>query len=374
MRHAPLQIRSALLAAWSDLGQAALPLPEHQEPRLRGLALSGTNSPRHLSGTDSPETERSDFGCADDCIAALIQMSQHHDRPETESAWDAAMPPMARELVSLSLRSPEQRDTVRAAASTLLADGAGIVEADPQYGRTVLHWVALMGNATIVDLVLRRCQAELIERTDFDGNTPLALVAWLRVAKRGIVRPIATAEVVDVLVQHGAKLAALPDHGSELLYMSGLTPALAQRLVAMGVPVDGNGKEPDTPMLRACWRGNWILAEALVELGANVRARGRWRGTALHMVNLPEALARRLLLKGADPNARDLIGQTPLMVCCEANDVPLAQLLLQFGAWVDERSHSGTSVLDIAQSAGGALEQLIREALMLQPALKLASE
>jgi ankyrin repeat protein len=373
LRLASLHIRSVLAVAYSDFGRAANPLTEHQEPQLRVLSESGAAFPQ-MTGTDSPEDFGSSVSNSDDCIAALIQMSQHHDRPENDSAWEAAMPALAREMVALSFRSPAQRDAVLAEASSRLSAGDNLAETDPHYGRTVLHWVALMGNATITDFVLRRGGAALIEHTDFDGNTPLALVAWLRVAKRGIVRPIATVEVVDVLIQHGAQLLSLPDRGCELLYMAGLTPELAQRLVAIGVPVDGKGKEPDTPMLRACWRGNWSLAAAFVELGANVQVYGRWRGTALHMVQLPEALARRLLEKGARPNARDLTGQTPLMVCCETGDLALARLLLDYGASPDARDHAGMTVLDRAREAGGALEQLIREALMLQPALKLASE
>ena len=144
--------------------------------------------------------------------------------------------------------------------------------------------------------------------------------------------------------------------------------------IAMGVPVDGAGTDRETPMLRACLRGHWLLADTLLELGANARAHGRFGSTALHMVQLPEWLAKSLLERGALLDGRDMLRQTPLMVCCETGNLPVARLLLQWGAAVDARTADGVSVLDIAQATGGDIEQLIREALMLQPALKLASE
>mgnify|MGYP000031108798 CR=1 FL=1 len=120
--------------------------------------------------------------------------------------------------------------------------------------------------------------------------------------------------------------------------------------------------------------GNWALAATFLQLGANARAHGRFGSSALHMAQLPEWLGKRLPELGAPPEARDVMGQTPLMVACETANLPLARLLLQCGASAEASSADGTTVLQVAQGTGGDIETLIREALMLQPALKLASE
>lgn len=368
-----------LLESRTDITQAPAVLPVHDEPRLEanGVARSRADEVSDMDDRATVDRESdsdSDSDSTADYISSLIQLSQRHDRPENEVAWKAAMPPLARALIGLSFRLPAEHEVVQAEMSSLLGAGVDHGEIDLQYGRSVLHWVSLMGDAAVVDYLLRHGGAQSVHSTDLGGHTPLALVARLRIAPLGVQRPHDTTTIVGLLIDRGAALPSLPHHGCELLYLTDLTPALARRVIAMGVPVDGAGTDRETPMLRACLRGHWLLADTLLELGANARAHGRFGSTALHMVQLPEWLAKSLLERGALLDGRDMLRQTPLMVCCETGNLPAARLLLQWGAAVDARTADGVSVLDIAQATGGDIEQLIREALMLQPALKLASE
>ncbi len=379
--------RGPLAEARPDIAQAAPGALPHGEPRLQAGYVGWRHADdvsdgagHHASklasdrASDGDTASDSDSDSIADCISSLIRLSQKHDRPENETAWKAAMPPLARSLIGLSFGLPAMRDAVLAEASSLMSGDADLGEIDLQYGRTVLHWVALMGDATVTDYLLRRGGAQSIHRADLGGLTPLSLVMRFRIAPIGMQRPPQTAAIVGLLLDHGAQLQALAHHGCELLYLSDLTPGLAQRVVGMGVPVDAGGSDRETPMLRACLRGNWLLVSALIDLGANVRAHGRFGSTALHMVQLPEPLARRLLALGADLDARDMMRHTPLAVCCETGNLPVARLLLQYGASADAKTADGVSILDIARTTGGEIERLIREALMLQPALKLASE
>lgn len=80
--------------------------------------------------------------------------------------------------------------------------------------------------------------------------------------------------------------------------------------------------------------------------------------TPLHHVHNSPETVRRLLEVGADVNARNHDGNTPLMMqkgislggeeCCYG--VPVVSLLLQFGTDIDARNNAGMTALDLAMT------------------------
>jgi ankyrin repeat protein len=60
-----------------------------------------------------------------------------------------------------------------------------------------------------------------------------------------------------------------------------------------------------------------------------------------------------LLAKGAEVNARNAYGWTPLHVAAAGGDPAVVALLLQHGADVHAQSHIGTTPLDNATTRGG---------------------
>jgi ankyrin repeat protein len=60
-----------------------------------------------------------------------------------------------------------------------------------------------------------------------------------------------------------------------------------------------------------------------------------------------------LLTQGAEVNARNAYGWTPLHVAAAGGDPAVVALLLQHGADVHTRSHIGTTPLDNATTRGG---------------------
>ena len=60
-----------------------------------------------------------------------------------------------------------------------------------------------------------------------------------------------------------------------------------------------------------------------------------------------------LLAKGAEVNARNAYGWTPLHVAAAGGDPAVIALLLQHGADVHAQSHIGTTALDNATTRGG---------------------
>jgi len=60
-----------------------------------------------------------------------------------------------------------------------------------------------------------------------------------------------------------------------------------------------------------------------------------------------------LLAKGAEINARNAYGWTPLHVAAAGGDPAVVALLLQHGAYVHAQSHIGATPLDNATTRGG---------------------
>ncbi len=111
-----------------------------------------------------------------------------------------------------------------------------------------------------------------------------------------------------------------------------------------------------TPLHLACFFGQPELAEALIEKGADVSARGR---NAMHNLPLHAAIAgrnrdavRALLEHGADVNARQEGGWTALHGAAQNGDVETARLLIAAGANVAARADNQQNAMDLALTKG----------------------
>lgn len=99
------------------------------------------------------------------------------------------------------------------------------------------------------------------------------------------------------------------------------------------------------------------MAAFLIGKGANVHlAEGGESLTALHFAarEAREDLVRVLLAAGADVNAQDSLGYTPLHhVVTAANSEPtLVSLLLEHGADSNKKENRGLSPIDLAKESG----------------------
>jgi ankyrin repeat protein len=281
-----------------------------------------------------------------------------------------------------------QRDD--ADTATLLVNAGAKANATNRYGVAPLSVACTNGNVRLVDLLLK---AGADPNTVRAGGETVLMTA----ARTGNV------PTVQALLNHGAQVATRdPVHGQTALMWAaaenntaaaqvlvkagadvrarstrGFTPLLfavraghiemARALLAAGADVNETLPNGIAPLLLAVINAKYELAAMLLDSGADPRADAvGW--TALHHVawtrrpnngyNNPEPvhadnldsldLVRRLIARGADPNARirkDLkedprtglnalnrTGATPFLLASKSADVPLMRVLVENGA------------------------------------------
>jgi ankyrin repeat protein len=123
--------------------------------------------------------------------------------------------------------------------------------------------------------------------------------------------------------------------------------ATALLLIQRGTSATVNAKEDGntTPLMLV---NNAEIAAALIRKGADVDAVDRSGNTPLLMAagsTIPPDVARLLLHSGADANVKNWTGQTPLMQACLELRPEVVKLLLARGADVNLRDRNGNTAL-----------------------------
>jgi len=128
-----------------------------------------------------------------------------------------------------------------------------------------------------------------------------------------------------------------------------------QKHIAAGADVNAkNPTDNNTPLeVATSYKtfGQSEVVKLLIEKGANVNGKGAYDRTALHVAagNGRLDLVAYLLKHGADPNATDRAGATPLSRLAEnaedEGDFKVAELLLKHGAALDAMNNDGRTAL-----------------------------
>ncbi len=125
-----------------------------------------------------------------------------------------------------------------------------------------------------------------------------------------------------------------------------------ERLLSGGWNVDAPGWMGETPLHSAARRGLPEIALVLIRRGANVNARRPDRlETPLHFASNAE-VGRVLIEHGAEVEALDWSGRTPLHWAAQVGLVDVADLLIQGGADVDRQEQDGSTPLHWAAQEG----------------------
>lgn len=140
-------------------------------------------------------------------------------------------------------------------------------------------------------------------------------------------------ETVLNLVDRGLDVNSVDPAGSTLLHIAARdgNDKLVSELLKRHANPDVRNRVGDTPLMLAAYSGKQGAAELLIGAGAQIDHDG-W--TALHYAVFAEkpAMVTFLLGKGAKVNAPAPNGQTALMLAAKNGNVEIAKILLQAGA------------------------------------------
>jgi cytohesin len=287
----------------------------------------------------------------------------------------------------------------RQAAAILLANGADPSARDEANGDTALHFAALAGHTQVAAMLLSH-KADIGARSEHNGETPLHYAA-LYGHREAIAFLAANGAAVDIADLRGIRPLQYArmrnrQQAIELLVSLGARPddlfdavnagdvARVQALVAAGSSVNETGLA-GTPLHLAVATGQLGIAVMLIDAGAELEAEGDPAAARpLHLAATSgQAAAIRLLLdRGAMVDARDAEGRTglalaasyghteavatllefradphlqaldscssPLQSAAVSGSLPVAKLLISYGASVNEVGNSGATPLHCA--------------------------
>ena len=125
---------------------------------------------------------------------------------------------------------------------------------------------------------------------------------------------------------------------------------IVKELIKNGANVNFDCEIGETPLYVASGLGYFEVAKVLLEHGAMVNVVDDFSfGTPLHQAiyasSYDEQLVLELLKHGADQNAKDIDGFTPLHCAVENKRLSLIKTLVQHGAFIDSQDKEGYSPL-----------------------------
>jgi ankyrin repeat protein len=114
------------------------------------------------------------------------------------------------------------------------------------------------------------------------------------------------------------------------------------------------GKDLNQQLIEACYWNKINVVDQLLGMGANINAQDSSGKTPLHhaVINNHQSLVEFLLKRGADPNIKDHQGKTPLFYAVENNWPTLIAILLQHGSDLNLRDAQGRTPLHYAVENG----------------------
>jgi ankyrin repeat protein len=319
-------------------------------------------------------------------------------------------------------------------ADLLLRAGANVNAAN-EYGVTPLALACANGSAAMVDRLLKAgANPNLAQKAS--GETPL--MTAVRTGNVAVVRALLAAgadanaresrrgqsalmwaanrshaDVVMALLERGADAKAASKSGfTPLMFAARNGNAdIARMLLASGAGINDVSPEDGTALIVAAAGGHEDFALFLLDKGADPNLADSYGFTALHFtaqkgtadlsaveytlsVRPPQnlhRLAKALLAKGANPNARitkdyasntrspyrhtapmSLVDATPLFLAAGAGDVELMRMLLAAGAKADVKVKGDTTILMAAAGVGRVQDFLPGEEAEHLEAVKIA--
>eukprot|EP00928_Gymnodinium_smaydae_P021452 TRINITY_DN1836_c0_g1_i1.p1 TRINITY_DN1836_c0_g1~~TRINITY_DN1836_c0_g1_i1.p1 ORF type:complete len:1096 (-),score=164.71 TRINITY_DN1836_c0_g1_i1:59-3295(-) len=223
-----------------------------------------------------------------------------------------------------------------------LVSNAADARAVTELGLTALHLAAQSGHARVCEILLE-ASAVVDEVNSEKARSPLHLAA------AGGHR-----EVAGLLLLRKACVNLQDEDGESPLHTAARfgDRDLCEIILSWGAAVNLSDGDGWSPLHEAARWGDGLLVESLLQRGADTNARSNDGESALHVV--PGGYAELevvdvLLAWRCDVNSKDYDGETALHVAVKLGDVELAGVLLSSGADANAANMSGATPLDFAK-------------------------
>ncbi|CAH0549306.1 unnamed protein product [Brassicogethes aeneus] len=231
-------------------------------------------------------------------------------------------------------------------AEFLINHGADVNLRGSKDNRTALHVAGLTGNVEMANVLVSN--GADINAQDINGYSPLIFAVDNNHTK-----------ITEYLINHGAdvNLRGSKDNRTAL-HVAGLTGnvEMANVLVSNGADINAQDINGYSPLMFAVYKNHTETVEFLINQGADVNLRGsKDNRTALHVAAATGniEMSNVLVSNGADINAQDINGYSPLMFAVDNNHPETAEFLINQGVDVNLRgSKDNRTALHVAAATG----------------------
>jgi len=167
-------------------------------------------------------------------------------------------------------------------------------------------------------------------------------------------------KVVRLIEKNNTHLLSRDEKGNTPLHLASkslVETQIIEFLMARGADTEARNMDGKTPIHFAAEAGSKAAIEILIEQGADLNAQDSSGCTALHYVT-DEEIARFLIGKGADLKVRNSFDASPLNVALSHNLNGMARFFIDSGADVNCKDKIGwTPLHEVMRNAGTILER-----------------